>query len=160
MMKKLMVAVLIAGTLAATAQDVPSTSFEDINIKRAGKLIGNFKTGNFVERLEGGVDLTIISADPADNLDIQADSIDFDYTGSEESTPTKLTLTGNVVIVNPTMKLMAPKAVLNTKTNIAEFIGDTDIYAEGKSPVRASTVVVNMETGEINMTKVRSIKAE
>ena len=152
---------LAVGMLMMPAVSSQETgNFKDIFIEQAPEVIGNYKSGNFVEQMRGGVKLTILAEDEADNLKVEANTIDFDYGTEGDQTPTSLTLTGKVVIENAEMRIVAPKAILNTKTNMAEFIGETDIYSADRAPVRADEVVVDMNTGNINMKNVRSIKAE
>lgn len=156
--KNIILLVLACVSLSVIAQDADTGSFNDIDIKRAGKVQGNFKSENFIERMYDGVSLTFIGETPEDNLDVDATAIDFDYSGSTDGSPSKLTLTGNVEIKNAEMRIKAPKAVINTATNTAEFIGVSEIYLEGRAPMKSENIQVDLESGDITLTEVTGIK--
>ena len=153
----LIVSVLLIAALTH-AQSADTDGEKTLDIRSVGKLSFNIKTGE-LEKMEDGADLTIESENPEDNLDVKAQTVDFEYIDGENS-PSKLILTGSVVISNATMRIEAPKAILNTKSNKAEFIGTSKIFSEDQSPIQADNIEVDLDTGDAVMLKVKSIKED
>jgi lipopolysaccharide assembly outer membrane protein LptD (OstA) len=156
------VAILLATLLAGTAmaQDSKAANYQELSLRKAGKLYANFKTGNFIQRMVGGVHLVFVAEDKANNLDVKATEIDFEYAGTEDKSPSKMILTGEVAITSGAMVIKAPKAVIDLKTMQADFTGDSEIVGEDGEHVFADAIHINLDTGEVDMDNPRIDKFE
>ncbi len=155
------VVLMFVYTFAISAQDAekPAVSFEKIRLK-AGLLEGNFNTGKLLEHLEGGVVLDFIAKDPAENMTINAEIIDFSYDESTSDNtsdggsqaPSEMELNGDIVIKAQGMHITSQKAIINLKNMEADFTGYTEILREGdESPMQAERFTVNFDTGAMRM---------
>lgn len=161
----LVTALVCMSAICADAQDSKSTdiSFEELQVK-AGELVGNFKSGQMVQHLKGGVKLVLIAKDPAENMKIDANTIDFFYDEKspelEEGTPSRMELNGDIVITSQTFNIRSQKAIVRLDTMEATFIGSTEFSADGGSPGKADGIVVNFNTGDINMSNANIPKLD
>lgn len=152
----LVISVALAGSTLAQDSEKPAVSFEKIQLK-AGELVGNYKTKQMVERLEGGVELLFIAKDPAENMTINCGTIGFRYDESSEAdtnTPSIMELNGDIVIKAQGMLITSQKAIIDLNKMEADFVGYTEILRAGdESPAQAERVIVNFDTGDIRMLK-------
>jgi lipopolysaccharide export system protein LptA len=162
-MRSLLLAISISLlALAATAQspDSDSINFEQLGLK-ADVLEGNFKTGQFIEFLEGNVRIDLIADDPAESIGINADKAEFSYdeqegTGSGDAMPSAIEFTGNVVIEMQGRTISSPRAIISPKENSARFIGKTTIKVDGRDPYTMSEISINLKTGDIRGRDLKS----
>jgi lipopolysaccharide export system protein LptA len=162
-MRILIAALIVALTFPmvdCSAQAAETSNFKEIVLRKAGKLKINYKSKNFIQRMEGGVDMTFVAEDEASNMDIQAEAIDFDYSASQDGSPSKMVLTGNVSIKNGEMTIKAPKAIVDMASMKAEFIGGSKITSADGATLTADTIIVNLETGDADLTQVKADRLE
>lgn len=142
---------LLALTTTAQAPDSDSINFEKLSLK-ADVAEGNFKTGQFIELLEGNVRIDLVAEDSAQSIGINADKAEFSYDEHEgadsgDAMPSAIDFTGNVVIEMQGTTISAPRAVINPQENSARFIGETTINIDGRDPIKMSDIVIDMKTG-------------
>ena len=150
--------VLCATSLWAQKSAEPSFSMDSVQIE-SDLLIGNFKSGEIIQRLEGKVKLTMLSENPAENMTLNANSIDFVYDkGNEkEKSPSRMDLKGRVRITAEGMNIASDTATIFLNEQRAIFKGYTEItIAERDTPITGSGMTVNIETGDIRITDIKN----
>ena len=160
-MKKIIVAILVILSVSgAWAQITKDTTFSMDSVQiEADLLIGNFKNGEMIQRLEGNVILTMVSENPSENMTLNADAIDFFYDKAEskDKAPERMELKGNVRVIAEGMNITSDNAVIYLKEQRAVFDGYTEITtAERDTPITGSVMTVNFETGDIRITDLRN----
>ena len=161
---KWMIGVLLLTMITVVAEEIvkeeQTSNFKEVVIRNAGKLSGNFKNGQMLQKLEGGVDLTFVGHEAANSIDVKSKSIDFEYADTDEDTPSKMVLTGNVIIKNGEMTVKSPKAIIDLVVMRADFIGKSEIKFENGDTAFADSIQVDLETGEIELTKFHAEKID
>lgn len=149
--------IIVAGTLSAdeVVEESKAANFKRVTLHEAGKAYLNYKSDQFIQSLEEGVHMTFVAGDEADNMDVKATKIVFDYTDSEDDSVSKMILTGDVIIRNREIQIEAPKAIINIVTMKAEFIGESKITRENGEVVYAESIHIDLDTGMIEMDRIR-----
>jgi hypothetical protein len=118
--------------------------------KSESLLVGNFDIGmkSFegatVDGIKQTVHITFESANPADNLDVKARRLDFEY---EAGALSKITLTGAVDVDHPEAAIASNSAVIEVLKNSAVFTGNVVITSEKSGNANGDRATFNFETG-------------
>ena len=150
--------VLCVTSVWAQKSAEPAFSMDSVQIE-ADLLIGNFKSAEIIQRLEGKVKLTMLSENPAENIILNANSIDFFYDkgNTKEKSPSHMELEGKVRIVAEGMNIASDTATIYLNEQRATFKGYTEItIAERDTPITGSGMTVNFETGDIRITDIKN----
>ncbi|MFP6583071.1 MAG: hypothetical protein VCD00_11030 [Candidatus Hydrogenedentota bacterium] len=151
------ITIIMAGALSAgeVVAQSKTANFKRVMLHEAGKAYLNYKSGQFIQSLEQGVHLTFVAEDEANNMEVKATKIVFDYTDSKDDSVSKMILTGDVIIRNAELQIEAPKAIINIVTMNAEFIGESKIIRENGEVGYAESIQIDLDTGMIEMDKLR-----
>lgn len=153
-MKHVMAAILLCcQPLALAAADVAATGsdYTHITLHHVGTMKGNYQAGQMLSRMENGVDMTFVAADPERNLHIQADTVDFLYSGDASGVPSGLRLTGQVTIRTGNNVIRSREANVDLEDGTALFTGDPQMDGEQIRDLRAKRIEVNLKTGDFEV---------
>ncbi len=100
--------------------------------------------GATVDGIKQMVHITFESANPADNLDVKARLMDFEY---EAGALSKITLTGAVDIDHPAAAITSNSAVIEVLKDSAVFTGNVVITSESSGEAKGDRATFNFETG-------------
>lgn len=141
-------------TVAAYAQSM-TAQFEYIELKKVGKMTGNYQSGNLLHKMSGGVELLFVARNREENLAVSASRIDFEYANKQATSPIRIVLEGDVKIVSQGNYITSDKADIDFESGIAVFTGDPHLDSDQIKNMRAERIVVNLETGDFDVSNGR-----
>jgi hypothetical protein len=100
--------------------------------------------GATVDGIKQTVHITFESANPANNLDVKARRLDFEY---EAGALSRITLTGAVDVDHPAAAIASNSAVIEVLKNSAVFTGNVVITSEKSGEANGDKATFNFETG-------------
>jgi hypothetical protein len=150
-----MIPIMIAALLAlpgAPADDAgggfSESGFSEIRLEHVGKLYGNYRSGQIVSRMTGGVVMSILADDPTQNVDIEAQDVDFEYANETDTAPTAIRLRGDVVIHIQDSVIHSGAAFIDFETGEAEFTEQPRLDNPSVTNLQAEQIDVDLDTGD------------
>lgn len=141
---------LIAGT-AHAGNGFSDDGYQYIELQRVGTMTGNYQTGHLLNHMTDGVEMTFVAKDEEANLFMRADTVDFGYDNDDDKTPSKILLTGSVLIRNRASVIESEHAVINLADGMAIFTGNPKMDSEQMRNLRATRIEVNLKTGDFQV---------
>jgi len=123
--------------------------YETIELQWQGKLVGNLN-GN-LQRITEGAHLIVLGASEADNLDIKAESVAFEYDSPDATMPARMKLTDDVVFRHSGGTIRAEDVVLDFTTDRAVFRGEPRVDSDTIKGLKAEYIELDLDTGEFVM---------
>lgn len=128
-----------------------SDSFEAITIRKAKELELDTKTFQ-ITNITGPVDLTLISKEEANNLDLKADVLEIRYADDISKSPSFIYMEGNVDIFIQGRKILSDKADIDLENGLAVFTGKIIVTLPDSEPITAKRMTLNMNTSKLTLT--------
>lgn len=145
---------ILCATPAPAQDEAGQSSYKYVDIRR-GDMEGYFRGGPFAEKMTGGVELVFVAENEADNMVVNADTITFQYSEEDDTSPTGALLEGNAHIVSAGNDISSPKATMNFKENRVFFTGGVRVSMEAAQDVLADSLDLDLSTGYYKLTKIR-----
>ncbi len=118
----------------------------DMMSVRAGKMVGNFNTGQ-MDSLTGGANIVLKASDSSQpDMPIKATSITFTWKAGQ-TMPAVIKMEGNVDIRHPDAKITAQRADWNLESGDLVFTGSPVMDSPALKGLRASKISINLTTG-------------
>lgn len=157
-MKPYWTAGLLSAFIWAAVVGVPAeeqagkTVYERLELVKFGGMEGKLKGSLLrVDRLYGGVHIKLMKLfdkKSEDDLDIQAETVEFSYGDDEDKAPTVIVFEGNVRFAHQSGTVRAEKATVDLETN--EMLFTNNVTAD-LSKIRGAEVEyfrLNLDTGD------------
>jgi len=145
-MKQLFPCLMAILLLAPPAPAQGGAEGYDLMSVQAGKMVGNFNTGQ-MDSLTGGAFIVLKASDGSKpEMPIRAGAITFTWKEGQ-STPSVIKMEGNVDIRHPDAKITAQRADWNLETGDLVFTGNPVMDSPALKGLRAQRISINLETG-------------
>lgn len=131
-----------------TASDA-NQQFESIRVEWQGELVGNLS--GTLQKITKGAHLIIVAKEPQNNLDIRAESVEFEYASPEDRMPARMHLEGDVVVTHQNGAVRADKVDLDFDTGEAMFTGNPRVENAQIRGAHVSYIQLNLHTQEYVM---------
>ncbi len=136
---------------AVAEPELSQGSFSHIELHHVGTMKGNYQTGNLLTHMSDGVKLTFVAKDAAENLHVESETVDFTYANKEDSVPSHIVLKKKVMIRTLGNLIRADKAEIDFETGLATFTGNAQMDTEAVHNLQASSIKVNLNTGDFEV---------
>ncbi len=143
-------AVLLCAIGWAQQGGLTDSGYYALEVRHIGHAEFNLGSGGF-KFMEGGADLVFRSKDPANDLPVRAQRIDFTYANPDDPTPSRIVLQGNVVIEHSEGTIRAAKADINFQTGDAVFTGSPKLDSARAKGLESERIVLNLNTQDVTM---------
>lgn len=144
-------AVLLVPVLAYAQGESGKIDFNDIQLERAGMIKGNYKSGRLIDKMSGGVKMTVLGETEAENIQIEAENVDFVYATAEAREPSKIVMRGKVRIVMEGNRFNAGRAEFDLEAGTATFSETPIIENADGMKLQSSLVVLDLDSGDFVM---------
>ena len=134
----------------AQAEPVPA-EFTHIELHRVGKLIGNYQSGRLLKKMSEGVKMTFHAELRENNIEVEANSVDFLYAEGDQQMPSTIALHGKVRIKNQNNVIQSDEATINFDSGLAVFTGNARMDSDAAKDLRASKIQMNLKTGDFEL---------
>ena len=150
-----------ATLLGAFAQEpIDETTYEAMEFHKFGGLEASLD-GPLIQlhRLYEGVHLTLIAETADDNLDIEAQTVEFTYSDDGDRMPSVIVFEGEVRFTHVSGTVRADKATIDLETKVVLFTGNPKADMSQIRGLEAEYIQMNLDTGDIVLGpgKVREI---
>ena len=155
-MKPCWAAGLLSAFIWAAVAGVPAeeqagkTGYERLTLERFGGMEGNLD--GFIHRLYDGVHMKFMKLfDEAseDDLDVQAETVEFTYIDEEDKIPDVIVFEGNVKFVHQSGTVRAEKATVDMQTKEVLFTGNITYDLSLLRGGETEWIRMNLDTGEV-----------
>ncbi len=153
----LFLSAVLLGVLAEVHAD--ETIYEALQLHKFGQLEGNLDGA--LHRLSGGVHLTLIAESADDNLDVEAQTVEFLYSDDEDKTPTVIVFEGDVRFSHQSGTVRAEKATIDFEKREALFTGNPKADMSRIHGAEVEFIRLNLDTRDLvagGPGKVREIR--
>lgn len=123
--------------------------YKALRIEWQGKLVGNLK--GTLQRITDGAHLIVLADDPADNLDIKAKTVEFDYAAPEDRMPTRMRLDGDVEFRHQDGVIRSESADIDFEASIAKFTGNPRAEITSIRGIQVDYIQIDLNTEELVM---------
>ena len=147
---------VLLGALAEEPTD--KTVYKALQLHKFGGFEGNIDGS--VDRLSGGVRLTVIAETADDNLDIEAQTVELSYSDDDIRILTLIVFEGDVRFTHQKGTVFAEKVTIDLETKEALFTGNPKADLSQIRGVEVEFIQMNLDTGDIvaGPGKVREIR--
>lgn len=146
----------VAGVPAEEQAD--KTTYEALKFERFGGFEGGLDGS--LHRLYEGVHIKVIAEASEDDLDVQAETVEFSYHDDEDKIPEVIVFEGNVRFAHQSGTVRAEKATVDLQTNEVLFTGNVTADLSQIHGVEVEYIRMNLDTGDVvaGPGKVREIR--
>ena len=141
---------LVCSLSSAGAQepDEPEGAvYKALQLHRFGHLEGNLD--GRIYRMSDGVKMTLIAERSEDNLDVEAETVNFTYDEDGGKSPTQIVFEQNVVFVQGDSTVRADKVTIDLQTKEALFTGNPSADLPGIRGAEVEFIRINLDTGDL-----------
>jgi len=133
--------------VAQPEDDSKAAEYESLQLHYFGYMEGNLD--GTIYGLSKGVKMSLIAQNTEDNLRVDAEKVDFEWSDEEKPSLTRMVFSGDVVLVQADGTIRADKATINFETMEAVFTGNPVADIPGIRGAEAEFMQMNLDSGDV-----------
>lgn len=127
------------------------TDFSDVELERAGVIHGNYKSGQLIERMTGGVRMLFLGETEKENVRVSAQEVSFEYPDDNNREPSRIFMQGDVRIRVEGNIVDSGTADFDLTAGMATFREKPVIDMNEGPKLAASLILLNLDTGDFEV---------
>ncbi len=130
-------------------EEIDKTDFRAIQLHKSGELEAKFDPVFQLIRIYDGVHLTLVAETAENNLDIEAQAVDFRYDSEEDTTASVIVFSGAVRFTHSKGTIRSENATIYLETKEVLFTGNPKADLAQARGIEAESIHMNLGTGTV-----------